>query len=111
MYSMDYLSKRDADERLVVCLLVTLLSGARNVKDRGVAEMAYGQLKKLFPRSPQPLVSAAVLLSNVYASMGDEEQASDVRANLNEPGVKKQIGITRTMVQGKVYVSITGSRT
>ena len=52
------------------------------------------------------MVPAAVLLANVYASSGDAEQASSLRATLNRSGAKKKAGLSWTAVDRKIYVSV-----
>ena len=63
-------------------------------------------MKQLFPDCIDPMVPAVVLLANVYASSGNAEQASSLRAALNQSGAKKKVGLTWTSVDRKIYVSI-----
>ncbi|CAF4229292.1 unnamed protein product [Rotaria sp. Silwood2] len=53
----------------------SLLSGARNNRNRNLSEMIYRRMKFLFPDEKQDLVSGVVLLSNMYASVGEHELA------------------------------------
>ena len=86
------------------CLFsVALLSGARNVKNNSLSQQVYDRMKKLFPESQDPLISASILLANVYASTGDIDKASDIR---NQSGVKKKIGLSSTVINGQLYVSL-----
>ena len=85
---------------------MAFLSGARNEKDTNLSQMIYDRMKKLFPESADQLVSAAILLANVYGSSGDTEKASDIRIQLNQLSTKKTTGLSRTVVNGQLYVSL-----
>jgi hypothetical protein len=86
--------------------LVTLLSGARNVKNNYLSQQIYDRMKKVFPYLSNPLISGAIMLANVYASSGDIEKALDIRNQLKQSGAKKKISLTWTVVNGEVFVSI-----
>ncbi|CAF4374933.1 unnamed protein product [Rotaria magnacalcarata] len=60
-------------------------------------------MKKLFPEEKDPLISAAVLLANVYASSGEIDKASDIRLEIYKSGTKKKVGLTWITVDGQVY--------
>ena len=66
-------------------------------------------MKKLFPRSNEPMVAASILLANVYAASGELEKSSDIRRQLQRSGKKKKPGLAWTAVNGQLYVSITHS--
>ena len=85
---------------------MTLLSGARNVKNNHLSQQVYDQIKKLFPQSSDPLTAAAVLLANVYASSGDIDEASNIKTQLIKSGAKKKIGVSWTVINEQVYVSL-----
>ena len=71
-----------------------------------VSQNIYDRMKKLFPQRRNPLTAAAILLSNVYASAGDIDKASDIRIQLHKSDAKKKIGLTWTVTNGKVHVSL-----
>ena len=85
--------------------LVALLSGARNAMNIDLSKDMFDRMKKLFPHSTDPLVSASVLLANVYASSGDLEKASEIRRALGKSGWKKKVGKSWTAVHGQLFVS------
>ena len=85
---------------------MALLSGARNVNNTDLSQCVYDRMKKLFPEMINSLTSAAVLLSNTYASSGVADKASNIRIQLHKSGVKKKIGLTRTVTNGQVHVSL-----
>ena len=62
-------------------------------------------MKKLFPERKDPLISAAVLLANVYSSSGEIDKASDIRLEMYKSGTKKKVGLTWITVDGQLYVS------
>ena len=87
-----------------VFILVALLSGARNEKNVHLSKKTYNRMKELFPKSTDELVSAAVLLANVYAASGQIEESSNVRKELDRPGIKKQVGLSWTVTNGQIFV-------
>ncbi|CAM4794541.1 unnamed protein product [Rotaria magnacalcarata] len=87
----------------VIVMYMALLSGARNEKNSDLSQNIYDRMKNLFPQMTNPLISAAVLLANVYASSGDIDKASDIRIQLNKSGLKKKIGLTWTVTNGEIY--------
>ncbi len=82
------------------------LSGARNQKNTYLSQQIFDRMKKLFPDLTNLLVSAAVLLSNVYGSSGEIEKASDIKMQLIKSGLKKKIGLSWTSVNGEFFVSL-----
>ncbi|CAF4001353.1 unnamed protein product, partial [Rotaria magnacalcarata] len=80
-----------------------LLSGARNAKNSKLAQEVVDRMQKLFPDLKSSLLPASILLANVYASSGDIEKATDIKIELNKSGGKKQIGITMTDIDGKLW--------
>ena len=84
---------------------MALLSGARNEKNIYLSQNVYDRMKKLFPEMKDPLMSAAVLVANTYASFGEFHKASDIRIQMIKSGVKKKVGLTWTRVDGLIYVS------
>ncbi|CAM4763497.1 unnamed protein product [Rotaria magnacalcarata] len=84
-------------------MYMALLSGARNQINANLAQQIYDRMSKVFPQSDDSLVSAAILLANVYGSIGDIDKASDIRTQLTKSGAKKKIGLSWTVVDGQVY--------
>lgn len=62
---------------------------------------------KHFPDAKDSLTAAAVLLANTVASSGDLNKATVIKNVLNEPNVKKSVGLSWTRVNGQFYVSQT----
>jgi len=85
---------------------VALLSGARNEKNSSLAELVFDRMEQLFPDLPKSLASASVLLANVYTAVGEFEKASNIRKKLIESDVKKQIGLSWTVINGRIHVSL-----
>jgi hypothetical protein len=46
-----------------------------------------------------------VLLSNVYASIGDLQKSLNIKRQLSQLGLKKKIGLSWTETGGKIFVS------
>jgi len=90
---------------LFVFILVALLSGARNENNSHLSQQVFDRMKKLFPELKDSLMSASILLANVYASSGEFEKASDIRIQLTKSGAKKKIGLTWTVINGQLFVS------
>jgi hypothetical protein len=90
---------------LFVFILVALLSGARNENNSHLSQQVFDQMKKLFPELKDSLISASILLANVYASSGELEKASDIRIQLTKSRAKKKLGLTWTVINGQLFVS------
>ena len=84
---------------------MALLSAARNAKNINLSQNIYDRMKKLFPERKDPLISAAVLLANVYTSSSEIDKASDIRLEMYKSGTKKKVGLTWITVDGQLYVS------
>lgn len=61
-------------------------------------------MKHLSSQKKDPLIPAAILLANVYASSGDIDRASKIRIDLNKSSHKKKIGLSLTAVNGEIFV-------
>jgi hypothetical protein len=84
---------------------VTLLSGARNKKDRYLAEKTFNRIQQHSLHDKSQFVPAMVLLSNVYASIGDLQKSLNIKRQLSQLGLKKKIGLSWTETGGKIFVS------
>lgn len=71
-------------------MLVVLLSGVRNDRNSHLAQEIYERMKKHFSQSHDVLISVAILLANVYGSIGDIDKTSEIRIQLAKSGVKKK---------------------
>ncbi len=87
--------------------LVSILSAARNQHNICLSQKIFDRIKQFFPQIKPGLASARVLLANTYASKGDFSRASTIRKEIVELGLKKQIGISKTVVNGQIQVSFT----
>ena len=85
---------------------MALLSGARTKNLSQLAQQIVSRMKKLFPQLNHELMSASILLANIYGSLGQNEKAFDIRNELNRSGVKKKVGIAWTFVNEELFVSI-----
>ncbi|UJR24102.1 hypothetical protein I4U23_027069 [Adineta vaga] len=84
-------------------MYMALLSSARHQRNQGLSEKIVQRMEKLFPESEKGLISALVLLSNVYAVTGQLDEAEKIRTNLIKSGKKKEIGLVWTEVNGKIW--------
>jgi len=67
-------------------------------------------MKRLFPNNTQGLISGAVLLSNTYSSVGEDQQAEEVRSQrIRQFGKEKMIGMTWTEPHNELVVKIFDS--
>ncbi|CAF1590895.1 unnamed protein product [Adineta ricciae] len=87
-------------------MYMALLSAARNRRNEQLVESIHHRMKKLFPRLPDLITSATVLLANLYGSTGDMDKASSIRSELSRSGAKKKPGLSWTAVDGELYVSL-----
>lgn len=62
-------------------------------------------MKKLFPEMKEPLVQGMILLGNAYASAGELEKASNIRVQMQKSSVKRKVGLSWSVADGKIFVS------
>lgn len=84
---------------------MALLSGARNKKDGRLSEETYLRIQKCFPELKGRLISASILLSNVYASIGEIEKSLNIKNQLHQINPNRKVGISWTVINGQVFVS------
>jgi glycine betaine/choline ABC-type transport system substrate-binding protein len=84
-----------------------MLSGARNHRDSALSQKLYDRMKSLFLDQKSLLIAASVLVSNTYSSVGDEQQAHEVRiSRIKQFGKKSKAGLSWTEVNGELVVSV-----
>ena len=91
----------------LICLviLVAIMSGTRNSRDSVRCEKLYNRMALLFPQHKDSLTSASILLSNIYTSLGDDDQAALIRSNrIRDHGNKVAPGMTWTEKDGEIVV-------
>ena len=82
-----------------------MLSGARNHRNSILSQKIYNRMRSLFPNHKSDLTSARVLLSNTYASVGEDQQAQAIRNyRLRNLGMKTKLGLTWTESNGQLLV-------
>ena len=87
-------------------ILVAIMSGTRNCRDSVRCEKLYKRMTLLFPRHKDDLISASILLSNIYSSLGDDDQAALIRSNrIRDHGKKVMPGMTWTEKDGEIAVT------
>jgi hypothetical protein len=63
-------------------------------------------MKSLFPDQKSHLIAASVLVSNTYSSVGDEQQAQEVKiSRIKQFGKKIEAGLSWTQLNGELVVS------
>jgi hypothetical protein len=89
-----------------------MLSSARNHRDSALSQKLYDRMKSLFPDQKSLLISASILVSNTYSSVGDEQQAQEVRiSRMKQLGGKVKAGLSWTEVNGELVVSVQATST
>ncbi|CAF3777532.1 unnamed protein product [Rotaria sp. Silwood1] len=84
-------------------MYMAILSGARNSRQHILSQKIYDRMTMLFPNEKEALKSGSVLLGNTYLSIGDHEQAENVRLNrIKELGTKIQLGVSWTEFKGEI---------
>jgi hypothetical protein len=82
-----------------------MLSGARNCQDSVLSQKLYNRMKSLFPDRKESLIAGSILLCNTYSSVGEYEQAEDIRSNrIKDLGKNARVGLSWTAVNGEVVV-------
>ncbi|CAF0744675.1 unnamed protein product [Adineta steineri] len=87
----------------IIPIYMSLLSGARNEKNSHLSQQVFDRMKILFPEVGKSYPSASVLLANVYAISGDMEKASNIQNQVSKSQVKKEIGLSWTVVNGQYF--------
>ncbi|CAF5177051.1 unnamed protein product [Rotaria magnacalcarata] len=84
-------------------MYMAILSGARTSHNSTLSEKIYLRVKSLFPDQKDALTSGSILLCNIYSSLGDHEEAENIRLNrIKEVGKKVQAGLSWTEVNGEI---------
>ncbi|CAF5226788.1 unnamed protein product, partial [Rotaria magnacalcarata] len=84
-------------------MYMSLLSGARNNRNRHLSEKVYDRMKYLFPNEKQHLVSGAVLVSNVYSSFGEHQLATNFRSSqIKELRTNVTKGLSWTQINDEI---------
>jgi TRAP-type mannitol/chloroaromatic compound transport system permease large subunit len=84
-----------------------IAEGSQSVTDICLSQKIFDRIKQFFPQIKPGLASAQVLLANTYASNGDFSRASNIRIQIEKLGLKKKMGISKTVVNGQIQVSFT----
>lgn len=85
---------------------VALLAGARNHHQIVLSEKVFKRMKILFPEKKPALISASILLSNTYSSVGDHQSAEEERLNrIKQFGNNVKVGLSWTEVGNEIVVS------
>lgn len=90
--------------------LVSILSAAQSQRDAALAQKIYDRIRSVFGNDEQMFVSSTILLSNTYALSGDLHTASKMRMHMNQTGLKKEAGVSTTIVDGKIHVNNFGKK-
>lgn len=83
---------------------MSLLSGARNRRDIHLARQTAQRIKELNFGVNDDYLAASTLLTNTLASSGEIEDASQVRLEMNQSGLKKRAGVSWTEVNDEIVV-------
>ncbi|CAF1653489.1 unnamed protein product, partial [Adineta ricciae] len=85
-----------------VPMYVSLLSGARNQNNVSLARETIHRIQELFQNADEYLVSASTLFTNILASSGELDEASQMRHDMYRSGAKKRSGLSWTEINGEV---------
>ena len=93
------------NESIISDVLATMLSAARTCRDALRSRKLYERMQSLFPGQKSELISASILVSNTYLSVGDEQEAQDIRSDrIKRLGNKVRAGVSWTEVNGELVV-------
>ena len=84
---------------------VSMLSGARNAKNAELAQQIFARIELKSPDDSSYLLAARVLLANTLGLSGDRSGAAINRIKLQQTKTRKIVGLSWTVVDGKVFVS------
>ncbi|CAF0731778.1 unnamed protein product [Adineta steineri] len=84
-------------------MYMAILSGTRNSRQHILSKQIYDRMKILFPNQKDSLISGSILLSNIYLSLGDHQEAENIRLNrIEQLGTKVKSGTSWTEVNGDI---------
>ncbi|CAF1006799.1 unnamed protein product [Adineta ricciae] len=84
-------------------MYMALLAGARNHRQIVRSEKVFKRMKNLFPEKKSALISASILLSNTYSSVGDYQSAEEERLKrIQQFGNNVKVGLSWTEVGDKI---------
>lgn len=84
---------------------MSLLSGARTARRSDLSSKIYKRMEEVLPNHKEALIAAAILVENIHTSIGDVEQASNIRQHrIKNHGSKRTPGISRTDCDGEIVV-------
>jgi hypothetical protein len=84
---------------------VSILSSCRNAKNILLSEKIFRRIEIHFSDNEDCLVSARVLLANTYGMSGNRSMASNIQRKISQSNMKKVVGCSWTVSNGKVHVS------
>ncbi|CAF1495639.1 unnamed protein product, partial [Rotaria sordida] len=84
-------------------MYTAILSGARNSHQHILSKKIYDRMKILFPDEKETLKSGSILLCNTYSSVGDYQEAVNIRSKrIRELGIKVKPGVSWTEFNGEI---------
>ncbi|CAM4978137.1 unnamed protein product [Rotaria socialis] len=84
-------------------MYTAMLSAARNYRHVALSEKLYNRMRLLFPDEKSHLISASILLSNIYSSLGYNQEVKEIRLErIKQFGKNITVGVAWTEVNGQV---------
>ncbi|CAF1314707.1 unnamed protein product, partial [Rotaria sordida] len=85
-------------------IFMAILSGARNSHQHTLSKKIYDRMNILFPDEKERLKSGSILLGNTYSSVGDYQEAVNIRSKrIRELGTKVKPGVSWTEFNGEIW--------
>ncbi|CAF1183546.1 unnamed protein product [Rotaria sp. Silwood1] len=98
-----FIDEFEKSHRPSIPMYMSMLSSARNEKNGSLVQTIFDRIESKFSDVESCLTSATVLLANTHALSGNKSLASNIRMKLDQSGMKKVVGISWTVVDGKVF--------
>ncbi|CAF2092687.1 unnamed protein product [Rotaria magnacalcarata] len=84
-------------------MYTAMLSAARNYRLVALSEKLYNRMRLLFPDENSHLISASILLSNIYSSLGYNQEVKEIRIErIKQFGKNITVGVAWTEVNGQL---------
>ncbi|CAF3356567.1 unnamed protein product [Rotaria socialis] len=84
-------------------MYTAMLSAARHYRHVALSEKLYNRMRLLFPDEKSHLISASILLSNIYSSLGYNQEVKEIRLErIKQFGKNITVGVAWTEVNGQV---------
>merc|ERR1712129_293579 len=89
-------------------MYMSVLNGCQKFNNLHLAETVYSRFGDVFASNARYLVSAGIVMANIYAKFGEFEQCKAIRARIKQKEMKKKAKFSEINIYGKVHYFFDG---